>query len=109
MKVLSNQQYADNAKRTSQLFRDQKETPLERAIWWIEWILRNPNTDHFRSLASDMNIFQMLSIDVIFVIAVISFGLVWITFKIVFGIWKLFKGSKKNDGRDIIKKKKKKE
>lgn len=33
----------------SRNFRDQKETPLDRAIWWIEWVIRNPKAEFMKS------------------------------------------------------------
>lgn len=45
--VLYNPKYSENAKKLSARFRDQKEKPLERAVWWIEWLLRNPNAVEF--------------------------------------------------------------
>lgn len=41
--VLENEKYKINAKRRSSLFRDQLETPLERAIYWCEWLIRHPH------------------------------------------------------------------
>lgn len=40
--VLGNEKYKINAKRRSALFQDQKEKPLERAIFWCEWLMRHP-------------------------------------------------------------------
>ncbi|KAJ6636140.1 UDP-glucosyltransferase 2 [Pseudolycoriella hygida] len=49
LKVLEDPSYRKNAEKWSSLFRDQKEKPLDRAVWWIEWTLRNPNCSHLTS------------------------------------------------------------
>lgn len=41
--------YRENIAEMSRNFRDQKEKPLERAIWWIEWSMRHPTADYIRS------------------------------------------------------------
>lgn len=33
----------ENAKKMSAHSRDHKEKPLDRAVWWIELLLRNPD------------------------------------------------------------------
>uniref|UniRef100_A0A182JC23 Glucuronosyltransferase n=1 Tax=Anopheles atroparvus TaxID=41427 RepID=A0A182JC23_ANOAO len=35
--ILGEEKYAKKMKEVSRLFRDQPETPLERAVWWCEW------------------------------------------------------------------------
>lgn len=40
--VFFNFSFAENMKIKSQIMRDQPERPLDRAIWWTEWVLRNP-------------------------------------------------------------------
>lgn len=49
LKLLEDPKYAIRSKRLSHSFRDQKESPLERAVWWIEWVLRNPQPDYLTS------------------------------------------------------------
>lgn len=53
----------------SKHFRDQPELPLERALWWIEWKLRNPDSNHLNSPANTkLNGIQSNSYDVISVL-----------------------------------------
>lgn len=48
-KVLQDPTYSTNALKWSAKFRDQKDMPLARAIWWIEYLLRNPDCDYLKS------------------------------------------------------------
>lgn len=41
--VLSVTNYSENAKKLSKVFRDKQQTPLEKAIWWVEFVIRNPS------------------------------------------------------------------
>lgn len=46
--VLMNPKYKRNIEIKSNAFRDQPEKPIDRAIWWTEYILRNPKPVHLR-------------------------------------------------------------
>lgn len=48
-KVLEDPQYKRNMEIRSKRFRDQPELPLDRAIWWSEYVIRNPKPDHLQS------------------------------------------------------------
>lgn len=39
--ALENPKYFQNAQRRSRLFRDQPEKPIDRAIFWLEWVMRH--------------------------------------------------------------------
>lgn len=61
-------------------FRDQPEKPLVRAVWWIEYILRNPNPEHLRSPVVMLGSFVSNLYDIllfcIVLISVVAF-LIW--------------------------------
>lgn len=57
--------YRENMSSLSKLFRDQKESPLERALWWVEWVLRNPSTLIMQSNAVRLDWLVKYSFDVI--------------------------------------------
>lgn len=76
-----------NSKIASNVFRDQKETPLERAVWWVEWMLRNPNANHMRSEA-DINFIQLQSIDVLAFIFIVILLALWLIKLVICGVLK---------------------
>lgn len=81
--LLLNGKYRTNAAAVSKVFRDQKETPLERALWWIEWAMRNPNATHHKNSAMNLNFFEIHSIDVIAFLTVVSAVLAYTMFAIL--------------------------
>lgn len=72
VKVLTNATYLANAIKMSKVYQDQKERPLDRAIWWIEWALRNPNAKYFKSPAIRLGFFVGNSFDIIIFILLIA-------------------------------------
>lgn len=60
--------YIQNMKQLSKVFRDQPEKPLERAIWWVEWVLRNPEANYHQSSAIDKSLARKYAYDVLLVI-----------------------------------------
>lgn len=76
IEMLSNPMYKENIRTMSHRFKDQKERPLDRAVWWIEWALRNPNAD-LLNRSKNLNFLQIQSIDVIGVLTVVALTLLW--------------------------------
>ncbi|GAB0099857.1 UDP-glucuronosyltransferase [Sergentomyia squamirostris] len=64
-KLLNEPKYRENARIRSEAFRDQRETPLERAVWWTEFVLRHPNMTFMRSPSLDQNFAVRHSWDVL--------------------------------------------
>lgn len=87
--MLNNRNYTENIKTLSKIFRDQKESPMDRAIWWIEWILRNPKPKHLKSIGHDFNSIKLQSLDVIFVAFILIGILFWLVLKMFMLIFTL--------------------
>lgn len=71
--LLSDPKYKTNVVAASKAFRDQKETPLDRALWWIEWAIRNPNGIYIESVSNVSNHLSFLEIHSVDVISFIAF------------------------------------
>lgn len=57
--------------QTSAKYKDQPQTPMERALFWIEYVLRHTDVNDLSLPSRDMNMFQSSNIDVITTITVI--------------------------------------
>jgi len=60
--------FAERSRHLSNLTRDQSETPLDKAVYWSEYLIRHKGAPHLRSPARDLNAFQYHSLDVIGVV-----------------------------------------
>ena len=51
--------------RRSILLRDQLNSPVDRAAYWVEYVIRHKGAPHLRPPAADLNWFQFYLLDVI--------------------------------------------
>ncbi|KAM7018115.1 UDP-glucuronosyltransferase 2B31-like [Tautogolabrus adspersus] len=83
--VLHDPSYREKMKAISNLHRDQPLKPLDRAMFWIEFVMRHKGARHLRTESYKMSKIQYYSIDVVaFLIAVIL--LVFTTFIAAVGL-----------------------
>lgn len=83
LKVLEDPSYRANAAKASAKFRDQKEHPLDRAIWWIEWLLRNPDCDYLISPVQRLGFFVGNAYDIIVFVTLVVAGVVLAIIKLI--------------------------
>ncbi|XP_044082152.1 UDP-glucuronosyltransferase 2B31-like isoform X5 [Neovison vison] len=63
--VINNPSYKENAMRLSKIHHDQPIKPLDRAVFWIEFVMRHKGAKHLRPASHDLTWFQYHSLDVI--------------------------------------------
>ncbi|KAM3868218.1 UDP-glucuronosyltransferase 2A2-like [Diretmus argenteus] len=63
--VLYEPSYRENMQRLSRLSRDQPIKPLDRAVFWLEFVMRHKGAAHLRTESYKMSRIQYYSIDVI--------------------------------------------
>ena len=57
--------YKENAMRLSRIHHEQPVKPLDRAVFWIEFVMHHKGAKHLRVAAHNLNWFQYHSLDVI--------------------------------------------
>lgn len=75
--------YRSNVERLQALLRDQPETPLERAVFWTEYVLRNRGASVLELASKDLSRLQRNLIDVYAVLFLIMLGIVKIVAAII--------------------------
>ncbi|XP_019619695.1 PREDICTED: UDP-glucuronosyltransferase 2C1-like [Branchiostoma belcheri] len=71
--VISDPRYKEKADKVSSHLRDQPQSPMERAVWWIEHVIKHGGLPHLKSRAAELPFYQYYLLDVIaLILAVIS-------------------------------------
>ncbi|XP_040603235.1 UDP-glucuronosyltransferase 2B17-like isoform X1 [Mesocricetus auratus] len=71
--VIDNPFYKENVMWLSTIHNDQPMKPLDRAVFWIEFVMRHKGAKHLRPLAYNLTWYQYCSLDVIgFLLACVS-------------------------------------
>lgn len=71
LRVLTEEKFSKNMQKRAQLLKDQTESPLDRAVWWIEWVLRHPHSNHMRSPMLDLGYLAKGNFDVFIFLVVL--------------------------------------
>ncbi|KAH8356389.1 hypothetical protein KR084_009556 [Drosophila pseudotakahashii] len=86
-KMLDSPRYRLRAQEMSQLFRDRPMSPLDTAVWWTEYALRNRNLSRMRMNMAEIPLIQYYGLDSILTSSV-RFGLVALS--VLFLVYSLF-------------------
>lgn len=97
--ILENPQYRQRMQQKSKIFRAQPQKPLERAIFWINWILENPELAQSISTHQYYGFFIENSLDVLMFISIVILMIIYFSIKIVYKILCLLKKSKIDDNK----------
>uniref|UniRef100_A0A8D1STZ9 UDP-glucuronosyltransferase n=1 Tax=Sus scrofa TaxID=9823 RepID=A0A8D1STZ9_PIG len=94
--VINNPFYKENVMRLSTIQHDQPVKPLDRAVFWIEFVMRHKGAKHLRPAAHDLTWYQYHSLDVIgFLLACVATAAFALTRGCLFCCRKLANAGKK--------------
>ncbi|XP_028257192.1 UDP-glucuronosyltransferase 2C1-like [Parambassis ranga] len=78
--VLTEPSYRTNMQRLSRLHRDQPLTPLDNALFWIEFVMRHKGAPHLKSESYRMPWYSYHSVDVVLFLTGVVLFLLFIIF-----------------------------
>lgn len=81
--VLNDKSYETNVAKISKRFKDQPQPPLERAIYWIEYVLRNDDIEFMRTSAQYLRGYEYYNFDAYALIFISIFAAIMIPFFII--------------------------
>ncbi|CAL4070509.1 unnamed protein product [Meganyctiphanes norvegica] len=91
--IIHNRKYQDNVNKMSAAIKDQPEHPLDRAIFWTEYVIRHKGAPQLRSPAAQISWINFLNLDILvlahlalYVIYKLMKVLLKVTMKILLGI-----------------------
>ncbi|XP_066135943.1 UDP-glucuronosyltransferase 2A2 isoform X4 [Saccopteryx bilineata] len=78
--IINEPSYKENAMRLSRIHHDQPVKPLDRAVFWIEFVMRHKGAKHLRPAAHNLTWVQYHSLDVIgFLLACVATAIYLLT------------------------------
>ncbi|XP_063897133.1 UDP-glucosyltransferase 2 isoform X3 [Helicoverpa armigera] len=98
--VIGDKKYRQNMKKFGEIIRDEPMTPLERAVWWTEHVLRHGGARHLRSPAANMSWTQFLELELVFTVLSVVLGFVLLLSFLLYYSYKHFVLSPKQKLKD---------
>ncbi|KAM9580731.1 2-hydroxyacylsphingosine 1-beta-galactosyltransferase isoform 1-T3 [Guaruba guarouba] len=70
VKVINDPSYRQQAQRLSEIHKDQPGHPVNRTVYWINYILRHNGAQHLRAAVYSISFYQYFLLDIAFVVLV---------------------------------------
>ncbi|KAK4308410.1 hypothetical protein Pmani_019884 [Petrolisthes manimaculis] len=82
-KITSNPKYRENIKKASLTLRDQITTPMERAVFWTEYVIRHQGAPQLRCPAANLSWVEFLMLDVVGILVVVLWVVLYVMRRVV--------------------------
>lgn len=99
--ALTNPSYGDVVRKLSNLNRDRPEHPLDKAAFWIEYVIRHNGAKHLQSPAVHLNLLQYYMVDVFSFVLVALYAVIKLV-KILFRVFvrRIFGGERRKSKKE---------
>ena len=83
LEVLTNPEYQSSVDRLSSLILDQPQHPLDRAVWWLEYLIRHPANTSMKPHTHNLHWFQYFLLDILAVVIILFSILSFTLYKLI--------------------------
>ncbi|XP_045762872.1 UDP-glucosyltransferase 2-like [Maniola jurtina] len=95
--VLGDKRYKENIMKLQSIMHDQIQSPLEKAVWWTEYVIRHRGAEHLRAPSANMNWMEYYEIKLILCITIPLILLLAISIFVILRTLRLFVRKIKTD------------
>lgn len=81
--VLYNQKYLKNTKEIASRLLDQPQPPMEKAIYWIEYVLRHDGAHYMQTSAQHLSVIEYHNLDIYATFLVVFFLSIFIPIYVI--------------------------
>lgn len=86
--VLTHAPYRENMQRLSRLHRDQPIKPMDKALFWLEFVMRHKGASHLHTSANRMPWYSYHSVDVLLLLLAAGGGVLLSTGLLIRILWR---------------------
>lgn len=79
--ILEDSYYKENVEKISQIFKDRPMSPLDTAVYWVEYVIRHNGAPQLRSVGADLPWYQYFLVDVA---VILLFAMFTVLFLIIY-------------------------
>ncbi|CAH1641747.1 unnamed protein product [Spodoptera littoralis] len=91
--VINDESYRENIVKLRTLIQDEPMSPLERAVWWTEHVLRHGGARYLRGPAANMSWAEYLELELVFTLLLGVLAIISVLFLILRSLYKIVFGS----------------
>lgn len=82
-KAMADSGMTESMEKMSRLFREFASNPLDKAVWWIEFVIRNDGADFLKPLSLSQRWYEARNLDILFVLLLIISVSLFVSFKLL--------------------------
>lgn len=82
-KTMTDRSMSESMERMSSLFRDRSQKPVDKAAWWVEFVIRNKGADFLKPKSINMSWYKLMNLDILLVCVLVSLVSICISFKML--------------------------